>query len=130
MEETFERVTERHGAPAGAAARFRPGRAADRSELMNDNLVVDTSVLLDILLTNRPRHAKAVRLVPLLKNRTVHLPMHGMFELSSGLSSEKRKRGILPYKLLISENNPLTVKLIAIDEAFVQKYMTRDIARV
>ena len=94
------------------------------------DVIVDTCVLLDICLKQRPRHTEAGKLIPLLKKRAVYLPMHGMFELSSAIQSEGRRRGNLDFNLTLTEEDPLTLKTITIDQKFLATYLTDDAPRL
>ena len=91
-------------------------------------VVVDTSVLVDIFLKSRPRHADGKQLGRLLmdKNFTVRVPMHAMFELASAMKNEKvtsHQDSSMPYNEEYTSDNGFRVEPIAIDEPFFEKYL-------
>ena len=91
-------------------------------------LVLDTSVIVDMFLEARPRHALAVRLAhDILKHGVkIRLPMHALLEIRSAISSEQLARletgTILFARGVFEEANPLVLDIIPIDEQFITKY--------
>lgn len=95
------------------------------------DIIIDTSVLTDIVLTTGPRHSDAKELGKYLNENQViiRVPMHALFEVSSALKNEKMLSS--PQKLQfwneLSEESPLRVKPVPIDEAFFKKYHSPDL---
>jgi predicted nucleic acid-binding protein len=92
-------------------------------------LVIDTAIMIDIALPHRPRHSQAARLVDFIREKTLqlYLPMHGFFELSSAINSEKRKGKLFKFSGVLTENNPLEFQTVPIDQAFITKYMINEV---
>lgn len=90
------------------------------------HVMADTSVMVDIVLTSRPRHADGDKLRAYLKanNLRLRFPMHGMFELGAALHNEKigAKGAKLPFNQNMPEASPLEADPIAVDQAFFAKY--------
>ena len=90
---------------------------------MITSLVMDTGVIVDIFLETRPRHAEAKRLGSFLieRNISAKLPMHGFFELTCALKNEGMTSPIRVQRS-ITEEAPLQIQPISIDQAFFNKY--------
>ena len=87
-------------------------------------LVIDTCVLVDMFVATRKRHAEAEKLGRFLVDNkiSVRVPAFSLYELASALKNE----GInYPYKFQkgITEDNPLLIDFIPVDEAFITKYL-------
>jgi predicted nucleic acid-binding protein len=86
-------------------------------------VVIDTCVILDMFLADRPRHLAAKRLLDCLtRDRTrVVIPFTGLFEGIASLTREEAHRGHLSFD---SSQNAMSLEFspIPIDEAFFQKY--------
>ncbi|GEM_PF-1271441 len=91
-------------------------------------IVMDTSVLLDILVRSRPRHrfAKLIGAYLIENGVKVMVPMHGMFEIRAAMLNAKMqaadKGERLPLNEDIGESTPLNIHPVAIDDAFFAKY--------
>lgn len=86
--------------------------------------IIDTSVLVDMFVTTRPRHERALALVRQLQRLPVpvQIPMTAMFELAAAMKEEG-----LAGRLKVSGTNftpeaPLTLTTIDIDQAFFTRY--------
>lgn len=86
-------------------------------------IVIDTSVLTDIFLESRPRHLQARKLALYLvtNNIRIKFPFHALFELSCAMKDERRSPSFQEYEG-ITENNPLLVDPIPVDENFFSTY--------
>jgi len=89
-------------------------------------MVIDASVLVDMWVTNRTRHSHAVKLAHYIKvsKKTVTIPMHALLEVKCAIDNERQtpEHGKL-CEDLFTENEPLQVKYIPIDNAFIHKYL-------
>ena len=89
-------------------------------------MVIDASVLVDMWVTNRTRHSLALKLAHYIKasKRTVTIPMHALLEVKCAIDNERQtpEHGNLRNDLF-TEDEPLPVKYIAIDNAFIHKYL-------
>ena len=86
-------------------------------------IVLDTSVIIDCLLAHRPRHANAVKLANVLRERgeVALIPMNAFFEIVSAVSCDKRTSGA-PPKTGELEELPCQQQLIPIDADFLRDY--------
>lgn len=96
-------------------------------------IVIDTCVLVDIFISTRPRHAVAVELQKLIRQKSiaVRLPAFALFELHHAIRQERRQNG----GILVQEENSgwqstLPVELVSIDEAFIEQHLTLDLPEV
>lgn len=88
------------------------------------NVVVDTPVLLDMALESRPRHGQARVLGEYLiaHDIGVTIPMTAFFELHAAARNEHME-GRSGKFVFPSEEHPLLVDAVPIDEAFVTTYL-------
>lgn len=86
-------------------------------------IVIDTSVIIDIFLSSRPRHSEAIKIGLFLTKSQIRikLPMHAMFEISCAFRNIKMT-GPFEESKKITETNPILLDTIAIDDAFFSKY--------
>lgn len=95
------------------------------------DIIIDTSVLVDIFVTTRSRHSDAKELGKyLIDNQlTIRIPWHAVFEFASALESEKivSSRQRLELWPELDEATPLVFDPVPIDGDFVMKYYSRDL---
>jgi predicted nucleic acid-binding protein len=90
-------------------------------------IVIDSSVLVDMFVKARPRHAEAYRLREYLYQHKISLrePMHAVLELGSAIRQERRERQ-LPVKDWwadnVTQDRPLDLTFVPIDETFLGRY--------
>ncbi len=95
---------------------------------MEKEIVVDTSVILDILVTTRPGHrfGKLIGVYLIDNGVKISVPMHALFEIRSGLLHAKKDANALGSHFTlnedVSESTPLQYNFIPIDQAFFAKY--------
>lgn len=96
--------------------------------MLVNRIVLDTSVLVDIWLTNRARHSDALRLVRLLSNRGIRVatPAHALFELAAAVRQEHR-HGATDQNLHHTAANPLAIDSVVIDDAFFERAYAPDL---
>lgn len=100
---------------------------------METELVIDTSVILDIVLRTRPRHkfAKLIGAYLIDNGIKVKVPMHAMFEIRSAMMNvkmlAKEKGEAIQFNEDIGEDTPLKIEPVSIDSAFFQKYFDAQI---
>lgn len=93
-------------------------------------IVLDTCVLVDMFMSSRPRHRQAIELRSLIRAKSirVRIPAFAMFEVTHAIRQEKRlSNGVLLSGSEAGEANGLSVELVAIDEAFIQRHLTLDL---
>ena len=84
--------------------------------------VIDTCVVIDMLMSTRPRHPQASRLRRELirVNVVAKLPMFAIFEINHATRQEQRlSRGKL---VTGADTGGFSVDFVPVDEAFVKKY--------
>lgn len=89
------------------------------------SVVIDTCVVADCLIADRPRHAAAGKLAALLRDRqeVVVFPAHGYFELVSALRIDRDNRGV-PLRLgEFGKDLPFEVQTVDIDIPFVSEHL-------
>lgn len=88
-------------------------------------IILDASVLLDIMVAIRQRRQKALPLFNFLQDNEIHerLPSHAFIELASGTKNEQLHRSPTDFHLSpdATEEIPLEVRWVAID-AGVEAY--------
>lgn len=93
--------------------------------------VFDTSALVNMFVEDQPEFANGQRLAEWLiaNNVPVTAPRHALFELMSALTRLQLARGKeqLSYNLAISEERPLRVRFVDINEEFFIRYFDRSI---
>ncbi len=100
---------------------------------MQKEIVVDTSVILDILVTSRPGHkfGKLIGVYLIDNGIKIKVPMHAMFEIKSGLLHAKKaavdQGASLKLNEDISESTPLQYDFLPIDTAFFAKYFDAEL---
>lgn len=86
------------------------------------DVVLDTCVIVDLLIQERPRHETAKLLAAMLgaSGCTVFIPAHAWFEIVSALLAEHHRKGA-PQTFVGRRSNllPFNNVIVAIDEAFV-----------
>jgi len=89
-------------------------------------LVLDANVLLDAAVAGRPRHALALRLVRFLieTKADLRIPWTTMLEIHSSLARFRIDGGPIEIALFASEDEPLEVRTVAVDQAFVGRHLT------
>lgn len=103
---------------------------------MEKEIVVDTKVILDILVTSRPGHrfGKLIGVYLIDNAIRITVPMHAMFEIKSGLLEAKQEAKIKGESLQlnedISESTPLQYNFIPIDRAFFEKYFDPELPHI
>ncbi|QSE97222.1 type II toxin-antitoxin system VapC family toxin [Fulvivirga lutea] len=94
------------------------------------NIVIDSSVLADMLFSHRPRHSQAKRIYDFIKeeNFEVLFPMHAHFEIISAARMEKNQVG-QPLELMESfdADSSINLKPIPIDTEFVNSYFPQQL---
>ncbi len=94
---------------------------------MEKEILVDASVILDILVASRPGHkfGKLIGVYLIENGVQITAPMHVMFEIKSGLLDAERdaeaKGESLHLNEDVSESTPLKYNFIPIDYAFFGK---------
>jgi predicted nucleic acid-binding protein len=103
---------------------------------MDKEIVVDTSVILDILVTSRPGHrfGKLIGVYLIDNGVRITVPMHALFEIKSGVLEAKReaiaKGGTLQINEDVSESTPLKYNFIPVDNAFFEKYFLPELPHI
>lgn len=93
-----------------------------------NEIVIDTAIILDILVTSRPRHkfGKLIGMYLIDKGICICVPLSSLFEIKSGLLAAKQeaqiKGGTFIINEDISEATPLQYHFIPIDQDFFEKY--------
>jgi predicted nucleic acid-binding protein len=89
-------------------------------------LVLDTNVMLDAFVIGRPRHHLARQLVRFLLDRKADLriPWTTMLEIHSSLAQIRVEGGPIEIALIASEEEPVNVRAVAVDQAFVSRHLT------
>ncbi len=87
---------------------------------MVKEIILDTSVLVDVFLKNSERHEKAQEFTSfLLENKIVpKAPMHSLFELSAVMKNKK----IVDKNFSMESNFPFPIIFVPIDNNFIEKY--------
>ena len=89
-------------------------------------MVIDASVLVDMFVANRTRHSLALKLAYHIKASkiAVTIPLHALLEMKCAIDCERKTLGCGNLANdLFSEDEPLRIKYIAIDNAFINKYL-------
>ena len=91
-------------------------------------VVVDTSVLVDMFLTNRPRHKTAEPLIDLIRSGSLEIlaPFHSLFELTAAIKNEKQSAPIT-VNSAVTRDATLAIRYVPIDAAFFDRYFTLDV---
>ena len=92
-------------------------------------IVLDNSVLTDILLEKEERSEQAIRVYNCIRslNTEIYLPYFALFEIKSAISNKKSSLGNIKLRKTITEENPLICKYFPIDEKFVSTHLTSKI---
>lgn len=90
--------------------------------------ILDTSVLIDILIETRPRHATAKKLADLIrdKNWAIRFPYFGILEIASAIRQEA-KAGPTKFADIFTADAPLSLETVAIDETFMTTYFDENL---
>ena len=88
-------------------------------------IVLDNSVLTDILLEKEERSEQAIRVYNCIQsmNTEIYLPYFSLFEIKSAISNKKNNLGNIELRKIITEENPLNFKFFPIDEKFVTTHL-------
>jgi len=88
-------------------------------------IILDNSVLVDIILASEDRSGKANMVYECIKsnNFEIFLPCFALFEIKSAISNKKINTGSVDLRSTITEDDPLVCKFFAIDEAFVTRHL-------
>ena len=103
---------------------------------MQKEIVVDTSVILDILVTTRPGHrfAKLIGVYLIDNDIRITVPLHALFEIKSGLLEAKKDASAIGDELKlnedVSEGTPLKYNFLPIDTAFFDKYFDAELPHI
>jgi predicted nucleic acid-binding protein len=103
---------------------------------MQKEIVIDTSIILDILLTSRPGHrfGKLIGVYLIDNGVRITVPLHAMFEIKSALLHAKHdaaaKGGEIRINEDVSESTPLQYNFIPIDNAFFEKYFDAELPHI
>ena len=95
---------------------------------MEKAIVIDTSILLDIIIRTRPRHkfAKLIGAYLIEQGIKVRVPMPALFEIRSAMlhaKLEAEENGeAVQLNEDISDSTPLIYDTVPIDQAFFEKY--------
>lgn len=91
---------------------------------MNEEIILDASVLADIFIKSKKRHALGCRLANyIMKNNIqVTVPMHAVVELKCAIDNERMNPGCGELASAFSDSNPLKLKTISIDQQFIKNY--------
>lgn len=96
-------------------------------------MVIDASVLIDMFLTSRPRHCRALKLVQLIKKSglTVIVPMHAILEVKCAIDNERQTptHGDL-HDGLFTEESPLNCRCVPIDKTFIHEYVDLSVPHI
>lgn len=89
------------------------------------SIVLDNSVLTDILIEKEERSDIAFKAYKIIKNMNmeIYLPCFALFEIKSALSNKLKNRGKITLRKVINENDSLRFKYFPIDNKFVAKHM-------
>ena len=92
------------------------------------NLILDTSVIIDIVLESRPRHPEAIKLGDYIKRNGIFitLPTHALFEIHSAMKLERMNPPTIP-SYFFTEDSPLRMKQVYITQEFFEKYFSPDL---
>lgn len=94
-------------------------------------VVIDTSVLIDMVLSSRHRHARAEALRRKLEaaGTTVRTPIYALFEIRAAIRQEMADPSARSLRVnrALTEQDPLSIEYIHVDEAFFQNYYREDL---
>lgn len=92
-------------------------------------IVLDNSVLTDILLEKEERSEEAIRVYSCIQkmNTEIYLPYFALFEIKSAISYKKNKVRNIELRKMFTKENPLTCKYFPIDEKFVNTHINSKI---
>lgn len=100
-----------------------------KAERRIPTIVVDTSVMVDMLLSIRTRHPEALTLAKQFRHFGFQptLPCHAFFEIATAIRNERmQKEGKISMGIFTKEF-PLGVKIIPIDMQFVHEHIDHTI---
>ena len=88
-------------------------------------MILDGSVLADIFIKSQVRHEIGSRLANYIaKNKIqVTIPMHAILEIKGAIDNERLKPGCGEVSQVFTEEYPLEVKTIPIDQKFLKEYL-------
>jgi predicted nucleic acid-binding protein len=87
------------------------------------SIIVDSCIIVDVFLETAERHSDARRLGSYFvdNNIVIKMPMHALFEHACALRNKKEK-GQFRLQHAITQEKPLHVEFVAIDEKFFNDY--------
>ena len=88
-------------------------------------LVLDSSVLTDMFVKSRPRHELGRRLSDYIKKSDIRItvPIHAVLEVKSAIDNERLTPGQGELtKEFFTEDSPLKLNTISIDQKFLREY--------
>ena len=95
---------------------------------------MDTSVLVDIALSTRPRHTRAADLAKCFQKcgTVIRAPMHVAYEFMSAVRSEVRQLGgrHSSWAARSNENERIDIWPVPIDSEFIERYPTGTLPEV
>jgi predicted nucleic acid-binding protein len=94
-------------------------------------VIIDTSVLVDMLAASTGRRPEFVQLLEVLLERqqVIRIPMHAVFELHCALGKGLAE-GRLRLERIATEERSLRFDPVPIDETFVMNYMREGLPRI
>ena len=95
-------------------------------EYLSHTVLIDTCVLVDLMVADRPRHTGAIefyKCVTSLKRRVI-IPAHAMFEMRSALTQERMLRNNVQYYTGFTWKRPLCFQIMPIDLKFLELYQS------
>jgi predicted nucleic acid-binding protein len=95
------------------------------------NIIADTSVLVDLFVTEEARHDAAARLADWLVSKDIRLrlPMHAVFEIQAAVKNKQMQSPSQRVEFWngMLEHNPFWLDLVPIDAAFVGTHIGIDL---
>jgi predicted nucleic acid-binding protein len=88
-------------------------------------IVLDSSVLTDMFVKSRPRHDLGRRLSDYIKKNDIRItiPVHAILEVKSAIDSQRLIPGQGEMsKEFFTEDSPLKLNIISIDQKFLSEY--------
>jgi predicted nucleic acid-binding protein len=88
-------------------------------------IILDASVLTDIFVKSKPRHELGRMLSSYIKKNQVRvtIPMHAIIEVKCAIDNERLKPGYGEISSDFTEEFPLKLKTISIDQKFLREYL-------
>ena len=88
-------------------------------------IILDNSVLSDVFIKSRRRHKEGRRLADHIKKNQIQVtvPMHAIIELKCAIDNERLSPGRREVSKVFTEESPLKLKTISIDQKFLREYI-------